>query len=150
MNLNSLISKDLIIFDDEIQSKDILFRKLSQQMYSVGRISDARRFVKDLYRREREVSTGLEDGFGIPHAKSQFVVLPTICFAHTSQIQDYLCLDDTHVDCVFMLAVPLENNNTHLEILSNLSRKLMRTQFRNDIRSSKSASEILTIINEQE
>ncbi len=57
--------------------------------------------MKDLYRRESETSTGIEDGFGIPHTKSKAVLAPTICFVHTGKISDYVGLDDKEIGMGF-------------------------------------------------
>ena len=102
-----------------------MFEKLGQLLEEEQRVSKAKKVIKDLYRREEETSTGIEDGFGIPHAKSKAVLQPTICFAHTGKITDYVGLDGRNIEWVFAILVPQKTADIHLEILSKLSRKLM-------------------------
>ncbi|OTO20304.1 hypothetical protein A5875_001654 [Enterococcus sp. 3H8_DIV0648] len=93
MKLVDLMMNDLIIFDDSIRSKDELFEKLGHILEEKNRVTKAKKIIKDLYRREAETSTGIEAGFGIPHAKSKAVLQPTICFVHTGKMSDYVGLD---------------------------------------------------------
>ena len=106
--------------------------------------------IKDLYRREEETSTGIEDGFGIPHAKSKAVLQPTICFAHTGKITDYVGLDGRNIEWVFAILVPQKTAYIHLEILSKLSRKLMNESFRTQLKNAGSPMEVLEIMSKEE
>ena len=110
----------------------------------------AKKVIKDLYRREEETSTGIEDGFGIPHAKSKAVLQPTICFAHTGKITDYVGLDGRNIEWVFAILVPQKTAYIHLEILSKLSRKLMNESFRTQLKNAGSPMEVLEIMSKEE
>lgn len=147
MNISELMLKELILFDDSIRSKDELFDSLSQKLEQQARVTNHKKFKNDLLKREKETSTGIEAGFGIPHAKSKYVTQPTIVFAHTASISDYLGLDDEPIECVFMIAVPKKSQDIHLDILSALSRRLMDQAFREKIKGATSADELLEIIN---
>lgn len=100
MKLIDLMMNDLIFFDESIRSKDELFETLSRLLEKKERVTKAKKVMKDLYRRESETSTGIEDGFGIPHTKSKAVLAPTICFVHTGKISDYVGLDDKEIEWV--------------------------------------------------
>ncbi|MBO1304914.1 PTS sugar transporter subunit IIA [Enterococcus sp. 669A] len=150
MDLASLMMNDLVIFDESIRSKDALFERLGQLLEENGRVTKAKKVVKDLYKREEETSTGIEDGFGIPHAKSKHVLKPTVCFVHTSQISDYKGLDDQPIECVFAILVPKKAADIHLDILSGLSRKLMNQAFRDQLKQAVSSEEVMEIIHGEE
>ena len=142
MKLIDLMMNDLILFDESIRSKDELFETLSRLLEKKGRVTKAKKVMKDLYRRESETSTGIEDGFGIPHTKSKAVLAPTICFVHTGKISDYVGLD--------AIFVPQKTSDMHLEILSNLSRKLMNEAFRSQLKEATNATEVLEIMSKEE
>lgn len=150
MKLIDLMVNDLIIFDESIRSKKELFEKLGQLLEEEQRVSKAKKVIKDLYRREEETSTGIEDGFGIPHAKSKAVLQPTICFAHTGKITDYVGLDGRNIEWVFAILVPQKTADIHLEILSKLSRKLMNESFRTQLKNAGSPMEVLEIMSKEE
>ena len=146
MELKEIMLNDLIIFDEGIRSKDDLFDCLAKRLEEQNRVSKAKRIVKDLYKREKETSTGIEDGFGIPHAKSKYVLEPTVCFAHTGLMEDYVGLDGKPVECVFAILVPQKAVDLHLDILSGLSRRLMNQDFRDQLKKAKTAAEVLHIL----
>lgn len=150
MNLSDMVMNDLVIFDEKIGSKDELFDCLSVKLEKAQRVTKAKKILKDLYKREKETSTGIEAGFGIPHAKSKHVLEPTVCFFHTRPIKDYLGLDDQPIECIFAIVVPAKSSDIHLEILSTLSRKLMNQTFREQLKEAKTAAEVLHIVTEEE
>ncbi|QGQ45482.1 PTS sugar transporter subunit IIA [Metabacillus sediminilitoris] len=148
MDISSLLQPKNILFDETIHSKKDLFRTMAELLEKNGCIKNKKKLIVDLEKREKVVSTGIEDGFGIPHAKSKCVVKPTIAFAHTNEISDYIALDDTKVQCSFLLAIPSDSNDLHLDILSSLSRKLMNEDFRNKLKQAKTQEEVMTILSD--
>ena len=146
MNISDLMVNELVIFDESISSKEKMFNELAHRLSEVGRINKPDKFIKDLKKRESETSTGIEDGFGIPHAKSKYVIEPTIVFAHTGLMADYTGLDDVPIECVFMIAVPKKSKDIHLDILSSLSRRLMDEKFRNRLKKATTIEEVMSII----
>lgn len=146
MEIISLIEKKNILFDTSIASKSELFQRLAELLNRNGYVSDQNLFIEALYARETESSTGIEKGFGIPHAKSQSVIEPTIAFAHVSKLEDYIALDLSKVECIFMIAVPEQANDKHLEILSFLARKLMDDEIKEKLKSATNEDEVMQIL----
>ncbi|WP_400246066.1 PTS sugar transporter subunit IIA [Niallia sp. JL1B1071] len=146
MDISSMIDTNCILFDSTIQSKKDLFSRLASTLEHNGYISNKKRFIKDLERREKESSTGIEDGFGIPHAKSKAVTNPVIVFAHTGKIKDYVALDGSLIEYVFMLAVPERASDIHLNILSYLARKLMNKDFKLELKQARDAEDIQSLL----
>ncbi|EAD5292606.1 PTS sugar transporter subunit IIA, partial [Listeria monocytogenes] len=118
MNISNLINEDRIIFDNRIQTKQLLFEKVAEVLVKEGSITNSKKFIRDLYNREEETSTGIEAGFGIPHAKSKYVKEPLIVFVHSGIIIDYFGLDDSLIECSFIIGVPKKATDVHLQILS--------------------------------
>ncbi|MEG1502733.1 MAG: PTS sugar transporter subunit IIA [Enterococcus sp.] len=150
MEITDLMMNDLVIFDETIRSKNELFERLANELERTKRVTKAKKIMKDLYKREKETSTGIEDGFGIPHAKSKHVLEPTVCFIHTEKLSDYLGLDGQPIECSFAILVPSKSSDIHLDILSSLSRKLMNEDFRKELKAARSGEEVLSIINKEE
>lgn len=150
MEITDLMMNDLVIFDETIRSKNELFERLANELERTKRVTKAKKIMKDLYKREKETSTGIEDGFGIPHAKSKHVLEPTVYFIHTEKLSDYLGLDGQPIECSFAILVPSKSSDIHLDILSSLSRKLMNEDFRKELKAARSGEEVLSIINKEE
>ena len=55
--------------------------------------------------------------------------------------------EESEVDNIFVLAIPKKDQvDTHLKILVSLSRKIMKDEFINQIKSSQNKSEIVNLI----
>lgn len=150
MKIENLITEDNIIFDESIDSKDRLFEKVSEVLLTNKIISDRDIFIKDLFAREAEAPTGLIDGFGIPHAQSSAVLEPSLVFIKAGNIKDYETMDEGIVSTAFVIAVPATGGSDHLEILSNLARRLMKDGFRKNLKNSQTKEEVLLILKGEE
>nr|WP_263314187.1 fructose PTS transporter subunit IIA [Mammaliicoccus sp. Marseille-Q6498] len=146
MNIVELIDKNTFIFDQSITTKSDLFNSLAETLNDNGYLKNKKKFLKDLYKREEVVSTGIEDGFGIPHAKTKYINKPIIAFAKTSELSDYKALDDTQINTVFLIALPKNAHDAHLDLLSELARHLMDPEFRQYIKNAEQADEIVNIL----
>ena len=82
---------------------------------------DPRRLLDGLLSREMLGSTGLGEGVAIPHCRLAECQAPAAALLATPPI-DFDAPDGQAVDLVFVLAVPLHGQRTHLEILGALAR----------------------------
>jgi len=64
---------------------------------------------------------------------------------------DWKALDQEPVDLIFLIGVPeKEAGSLHLKILASLSRKLMKAEFRDGLRSIHSKAELLEFLQKSE
>ncbi|HFQ4493713.1 TPA: PTS sugar transporter subunit IIA, partial [Enterococcus faecium] len=113
------------------------------------KVRNVQKVVKALFKREEEISTGIEDGFGIPHAKSKYVTKPALCFFHTAKLTDYSGIDEMPIEYIFAIVVPEKSADMHLEILSTLSRRLMNADFRKGIKEATTPADIIRQISQE-
>jgi PTS system fructose-specific IIA component len=60
---------------------------------------------------------------------------------------DWQSLDGNPIDLIFMIGVPEASaGDIHLKILANLSRRLMKEDFRNSLRAAKTPAEVLKVL----
>ncbi|HEM2366157.1 TPA: PTS sugar transporter subunit IIA, partial [Listeria monocytogenes] len=50
MNISNLINEDRIIFDNRIQTKQLLFEKVAEVLGEEGSITNPKKFIRDLYK----------------------------------------------------------------------------------------------------
>lgn len=148
MTLVTLVDKNTFIFDQSITHKSELFNSLTEILNEHGYLKNKKKFLKDLYKREEVVSTGIEDGFGIPHTKTKYINKPIITFAKTSKLTDYTALDETQINTVFLIALPQNAHDSHLELLSELAKLLMDPKFRHSIKNAEQPDEIIKLLSE--
>ena len=94
--------------------------------------------------REKEFSTAFGNGVAIPHAKSS-KVLKTGVFVYKSV--NAINWDGEEVKLAIAIITPEDSSNVHLQILSQLYRKLMHSDFRESLLNAETEMEVLKIIN---
>ncbi|WP_411954572.1 PTS sugar transporter subunit IIA [Alkalibacillus sp. S2W] len=147
MELKELLKKEHVLLDLDANSRDESLDELIKVMQNTGVVEDAAVYKEAVLNREAEGSTGIGFGVAIPHGKSTGVSEPGLAFARLTNEVDWQSLDGNPVTSVFMIAIPEEQaGNEHLQILSQLSRKLMHEDFRQKLQDASSSDELLAAL----
>jgi fructose-specific phosphotransferase system IIA component len=144
--IETLIDVDLIDLSLNARTKDGVFHELALLLHRNNRISDYSHFIEDVYEREELGTTGFGFGIAIPHAKSHYVKVPSVCFGKSKQGISYDSIDGKPVYLVFMIAMPFTDSKQHLTTLAWLSRNLMHESFRKKLMDAKHPEDIIKII----
>ncbi|ENP0851780.1 fructose-specific PTS transporter subunit EIIC [Vibrio parahaemolyticus] len=127
--ITKLINEDLIKLDLKASSKEDVFKELVAVLHAQGRISDQEQFLEDIKTREELGNTGFEDGVAIPHAKSAAVIEPAVVIGVSKSGIEYGAEDGLPSKLFFMIASPDGGDNHHIEVLAELSSKLIEDGF---------------------
>ncbi|MEU6973251.1 fructose-specific PTS transporter subunit EIIC [Kitasatospora aureofaciens] len=125
-------------------------RSLAQRLVAEGRVSDLDGFLADVAAREAQAPTGMGDGIGIPHCRSAHVTRPSLAFGRSTRGVDFDAPDGRPADLVFMIAAPAGADDTHLQILAALARRLMDPAFTGALRDAGSPGAVAALINGEE
>ena len=142
MNLVEAIKPSLVQFDFDVKSKEDTIKKVIDLMKESDLLSDADRYLKDVYKRESESTTGIGMGIAIPHAKSEGVKETCFSLIKLKDPIEWESLDEKPVNYVIMLAVPSGANDEYLRILSTLATNLMDDDFRESLITSETIEDV--------
>lgn len=140
-----IINESLVDLNVKQKTKEEVIRYLTELAIKEGRVSEADKYVEAVLNREKEYSTGMGFGIAIPHGKSSAVIEPFLCFGKVDSVE-WKSLDGNPVNMVFMIGVPEEAGNAHLKILANISRKLMKQEFRDELMKIESSSGLMEFL----
>lgn len=144
--MEDLVTEDLVITNLKGKNKEQVMREMAKLMSREDILSDPEAYLESVRRRELECSTGIGYGIAIPHGKSTAVKKSSIAIGKTEGLE-WQSLDGHPVCIVFMIAVPKERaGDEHLKILQQLSRKLLRNDFRDRLKRAKTAEEIVKVM----
>lgn len=104
----------------------------------------------NLLSRERLGSTGLGQGFAVPHARLNDLDKTIACFFRLKEAVNFEAPDNRPVDLVFTILIPEEATEEHLIILSSLAGIFSREEICEAIRNAASKEEIAQIIQSAE
>ncbi|MGY3927573.1 PTS fructose transporter subunit IIABC [Aeromonas simiae] len=127
--ITSLINEQLICLNLTASSKEAVFSEMARLLARQGRIGDERQFVADLWERESLGNTGFEEGVALPHAKSVAVLQPAVAIGISRAGIDYGAEDGQPSHLFFMIASPAGGADHHIEVLAELSTKLIEEGF---------------------
>lgn len=150
MKITDLLATDLMIMDLQATNKTQAIEEMVDKLTQQHRLSDPQALKTDILNREAQTSTGLGDGIAMPHAKSSAVKQATVLFAKSKNGIDYAALDQQPVFLFFMIAMPEQASDTHLDTLAALSRLLLNPAFVATLKQSQTPEEVYTLFQEAE
>lgn len=134
---------------ENFASRDEALNFVSNQAVKAGVADDADAVMNAFLAREAEGSTGMMEGFAIPHAKSDAITdAAVIVVKDDSGVTGWDTMDGAPVNVAIALLIPgAQAGTTHLKILSKVAEALMDEGFRATVKGSTDAAEIAKTIN---
>lgn len=134
---------------EDFASRDEALSFVSNQAVKAGLASDADAVMNAFLAREAEGTTGMMEGFAIPHAKSDAInEAAVIVVKDESGVTGWDTMDGAPVNVAIALLIPgAQAGTTHLKILSKVAEALMDEDFRATVKGSTDAVEIAKTIN---
>ncbi|WP_459476740.1 PTS fructose transporter subunit IIABC [Clostridium saccharoperbutylacetonicum] len=150
MRIVDLLHKEGINLDFNPSTKEQCINELVDLMDKTGNLNDKQEYKKAILAREELSTTGIGDGIAIPHGKTKAVKNASLAAAICKNGVDYDSLDGQPANLFFMIAVPDNNDNLHLEVLARLSTILMDETFRSNLINCSDKDEFLKLIDKKE
>lgn len=134
---------------EDFASRDEALSFVSNQAVKAGIAGDADAVMNAFLAREAEGTTGMMEGFAIPHAKSEAITeAAVIVVKDESGVTGWDTMDGAPVNVAIALLIPgAQAGTTHLKILSKVAEALMDEDFRATVKGSTDAAEIAKTIN---
>ncbi|MFQ1759010.1 fructose-specific PTS transporter subunit EIIC [Aeromonas veronii] len=144
--ITTLINEHLINLDLKATRKEEVFTEMARLLASQGKVSDEQAFIKDLWAREELGNTGFEEGVALPHAKSAVVCNPAVAIGISRNGIEYGAEDGKPSHIFFMIASPDGGANHHIEVLAELSGKLIEEGFIAKLLAAKTPADALALL----
>lgn len=143
------VKVDNVFVAEDFASRDEALSFVSNQAVKAGIASDADAVMNAFLAREAEGTTGMMEGFAIPHAKSDAITeAAVIVVKDESGVTGWDTMDGAPVNVAIALLIPgAQAGTTHLKILSKVAEALMDEDFRATVKGSTDAAEIAKTIN---
>lgn len=130
----SILGEAFVFCGLEAQDKNEVIKLMTDNLWLHHRTRNRDKLCDDVWAREDSFSTAVGYGFAIPHTKSEHIDDSTISVATLAKP---ILWGDEEVSTVFMLTVSKSaESNAHMKYFSTLARKLMKEEFRNEIKNA--------------
>ncbi|HIC8840139.1 PTS fructose transporter subunit IIABC [Aeromonas veronii] len=144
--ITTLINEHLINLDLKATRKEEVFTEMARLLASQGKVSNELAFIKDLWAREELGNTGFEEGVALPHAKSAAVCNPAVAIGISRNGIEYGAEDGKPSHIFFMIASPDGGANHHIEVLAELSGKLIEEGFIAKLLAANTPADALALL----
>lgn len=143
-----LTKESLVILDVECASKQEIIEMMAKKVADEGIAENYDEFLASLMAREEISATAVGYDVGLPHGKSTTVKAAAVAFARLKNPVLWSEEEKENAKMVFMLAIPDgEKGTTHINILVELSKKILDDDFRTGLEKAQTAEEAVKLIN---
>jgi fructose-specific PTS system IIA-like component len=145
-----LLDRDLIALGSDSESKAEAIQEIVDALYAAGRTDRPLAVEEAVWARESTYSTGLGNGFAVPHCRTDAVSANSVALVRLARPVEWGSADARPVECVILLAVrEADPDDTHLKIFSKLARSLMHDEFRARLLAAPDADAVLGCLAEE-
>jgi fructose-specific phosphotransferase system IIA component len=150
MKISDILSTDVIAVNLDTTDKDHAIKKVIDLAAKSNKILDLEKVSQTIFEREKLVSTGVGKGFAIPHGKTDSISDVVAAFAITKEPIDFDSIDGEPVSFIFLLIGKENLLNTHIKLLSRISRLMNKDEFREKLLEAATPEEVLEKFKEEE
>jgi fructose-specific phosphotransferase system IIA component len=150
MKISDILTENMVILGLGGDSKEEIIDSMIDVVSTSPKVTDKEKVREAILEREKIMSTGVGNGFAIPHGKTDAVSDIVAAFAVTAKPIDYHSLDEKPVRLVFLLVGKDNMVGPHIKLLSRISRLMNKEEFRRRLLELKSSKEILDVFRAEE
>lgn len=132
-------------------SKNAVLTELADILSDSPMIHNSEELVREIFKREELMSTGIGLGIGVPHVRLNSVedIVMAVGVVKRDTLEDYESLDGGGVNIICMIAAHSDQHSRHIKLLSRISRLLKDDIVRASVLNSSCAGEIYRILTER-
>ena len=147
---SAFLSENDVFLHQTFNTRDEMFDFLAEKTIQLGIATDKEEIKKKLVARELEGTTGMMDGFAIPHAKSSNINKASLIIVKNEKGIAWDSLDGQPITFIIGLFIPEHQKGTaHLQLLSSVAKMLMIPAVIDQLKAADSQAEIVSIINQK-
>ena len=140
--LDNLLNPKRVMCQVDAASRKRVFELVAQQIADDAKLTEHSVYTQ-LFAREKLGSTALGGGVAIPHCRVADCEQPLGCLVTLASGVDFDAPDSREVDLLFVLLVPEEATQIHLDLLAEIARRFSNAQYCAGLRGAESASQLL-------
>ena len=146
MALIDLVVEKIVKIPLESQDKPDILRELVQILKDAGEIDDFDAVLQGVQDREDKQSTGLEQGFAVPHCKSAAVSSLKLAIGIAPQGIDFDSMDGKPTNLFFLLVASPGLSGPHVEALAEIAKLARSKAFCKALVHAENAQEVVELL----
>ncbi|ONI42979.1 hypothetical protein AN396_00005 [Candidatus Epulonipiscium fishelsonii] len=144
--MKEMLNEHLISLSLKSTNKIDCIKELALLLKQENAIDNIEEYVADVLKREEQVSTELEDGLAMPHAKSSSVLKPAVAIGIS---KEGIVFGENKSYLIFLIAMPANAVNEHVNVLADITGKLIEDGVIPNLINANSTSEIIDLLTQE-
>ncbi|MGD1820026.1 MAG: PTS sugar transporter subunit IIA [Pleomorphochaeta sp.] len=145
MKLKNVLNENVVKISLDSLNKEDVIKELLNILKDNNLLEDIDLAYRDVMDRESKMSTGIQHGVAIPHAKTRAVKQLTACIGIKKEGIDFNALDGEKSKIFIMTLSPSDHIGPHVQFLAEVSRVIKTEEARKSILEAKDATELLNV-----
>lgn len=146
--METYLSESDIFLNENEKTQDAVFSFIAKKAHEAGVCCDPETLKASFIKREEEGSTGMKDGFAIPHATNACIDKPALYVLKTTEPIPWETMDESKVNVIIALLLPADAPTKHLTLLSKIAALLLQPNFCSHIQETDDPAEIAKTFNQ--
>ena len=132
------------------QTKDDIIEELVNLLVRSGQLSENKRAAvfKDIMTREKNMSTGMQDGIALPHAKTDYVKKMSCAIGISKKGVKFDSIDGQPTKIFVLTIAPKKQAQSYLQFMAEISKILGNEKKKKAMLSCKSNKDMYEVISE--
>ncbi|MFQ3547559.1 MAG: cation:proton antiporter [Termitinemataceae bacterium] len=127
-------------------TKEVVIAELIDVLDRAGKVADRNQLLHDIMEREKRMSTGMEHGIALPHARTVAVKCQTLAIGIHKQGVDFQTIDGSQVHIIAMILTPAGDEAPHMQVLASLGAVLGDEHIRGQLVRAQTDEELFDIL----
>lgn len=146
MDIADFLTPDRVVLEVHVRDKTALIAEIARHFARTVGTLKAETVEIALLARETLGSTGLGNGFALPHARIEGLDKYLGMFIRLAKPIDFDAIDGKPVQFVFVLLIPFESATPHVAVLAAISRRFRDADLVTRMRTTKTHAEAYSFL----
>lgn len=145
MKISNVLNNKVVKFELESSTKEGVIKELLSLLVASGKIASVDQAFQDVMDREKQMSTGIQEGVAIPHAKTRAVKDLVAAVGIKKEGLDFDSLDGKPSTIFILTLSPIDRIGPHVQFLAEISKIIQHVEAREELLKATSVEEILKV-----
>lgn len=146
MNLRKMLSEEAVSLDLKGSTKTEILNELMDLLVASGQVRDRKSAMKAIEEREAKMSTGMQNGLALPHAKCDSVDRLVVAIGIKREGVDFDSVDKAPSHIFVMTLSPLNRTGPHIQFLAEIGRLISQPEVRQRVLTATTAAGVIAAL----
>jgi len=150
MRLSDHLEERFVNIELASRTKDEAIRELAGRLKDSPDMLDFDLYLKDVFEREKQASTGIGRGAAIPHARTEAVREFVVAVGRAAEGIEFGSIDGKPVRTIVLMGTPKAKVKTYLKLLAHLSHLIKTNGFLDRLLEAPDGSAVVELFKSHE